>query len=84
MTIKDDKGNDTQTMEIKPETRETFMKEINDACAKEIEIKYEPVKLSVLDAVKLTAEDLLVLEPFIDMEEPDLGMIPRQKIRATM
>jgi hypothetical protein len=51
---------------VKPENVATFQQEFSELLSDEtIELDVKPIKLEVLEEIKLTALDMLALEPFV-------------------
>ena len=47
---------------------EAFQKEINELLYAELDVDVKPIPVDWLDDVKLTPQEMIVLEPFISME----------------
>lgn len=55
-------------VKIRDGEMETFQKEINELLYAELDIDVKPIPVDWLDDVKLTPQEMLILEPFISME----------------
>lgn len=70
--VKDPDGNDTTERTIPEEKHKEFSETLEDFMAGTMmDIWYEPVKLSELEAcnVRLSAADMIAIAPFIDTED---------------
>ena len=65
---RDDYGNlkiENEYYVIKKENRDDFANEMNSLNNIDIELEFEPISIQYLSDVKLTAEDLIILEDFL-------------------
>lgn len=55
-------------VKIRDGEMEAFQKEINELLYAELDIDIKPIPVDWLDDVKLTPQEMLMLEPFVSME----------------
>lgn len=55
-------------VKIRDGEMEAFQKEINELLYAELDVNVKPIPVDWLDDVKLTPQEMIVLEPFISME----------------
>ena len=55
-------------VKIRDGEMETFQKEINELLYAELDVDVKPIPVDWLDDVKLTPQEMIVLEPFVSME----------------
>ena len=55
-------------VKIRDGEMEAFQKEINELLYAELDVDVKPIPVDWLDDVKLTPQEMIVLEPFISME----------------
>ena len=55
-------------VKIRDGEMEAFQKEINELLYAELDLDVKPIPVDWLDDVKLTPQEMIVLEPFISME----------------
>jgi len=55
-------------VKIRDGEMESFQKEINELLYAELDVDVKPIPVDWLDDVKLTPQEMIVLEPFISME----------------
>lgn len=55
-------------VKIRDGEMESFQKEINELLYAELDIDVKPIPVDWLDDVKLTPQEMLILEPFVSME----------------
>lgn len=55
-------------VKIRDGEMENFQTEINELLYAELDVDVKPIPIDWLDDVKLTPQEMLVLEPFIEME----------------
>ena len=55
-------------VKIRDGEMEAFQKEINELLYAELDVDVKPIPVDWLDDVKLTPQEMIVLEPFVSME----------------
>lgn len=55
-------------VKIREGEMEAFQKEINELLYAELDVDVKPIPVDWLDDVKLTPQEMIVLEPFVSME----------------
>lgn len=55
-------------VKIRDGEMEAFQKEINELLYAELDIDVKPIPVDWLDDVKLTPQEMIILEPFVSME----------------
>ena len=65
--ITDDKGN----CKIEPQFLNEFTTELNDLISEKVEINANKIKMELLGDIDFTPSDMVILEPFVDMDEED-------------